>query len=191
MLLLLYSTNRPRVPLGVITPKLGHLDDKTVLKSNKGIIQLFNIHALPGLTLSIVAAVAQWWSVGLVIKNWLLTPGSILVLAMRRCVLGKDTLRLSPLGPSNPPVVVVQPDKRLANRTKKRCSALVWLDRRRVPDSYERTNKLTVDLVPLGVRVSLIKNPVLSEKNSDWLLNLVTAKYLLTSTEASFLNRRY
>ena len=36
MQLLLYSTNRPRVPLGVITPKLGHLGDKSVLKSNKG-----------------------------------------------------------------------------------------------------------------------------------------------------------
>ena len=38
---------------------------------------------------------------------------------MHRCVLGKGTLRLFPIGPSNLPVVVIQPDERLAKRTKK------------------------------------------------------------------------
>ena len=35
---------------------------------------------------------------------------------------------------------MVQPDKRLTKRTQKRCSALAWLDRRRVPGSCERKN---------------------------------------------------
>ena len=38
------------------------------------------------------------------------------------------------IGASSLFVVMVQPDKRLANKTKK-CSALVWLDSRRVPGS--------------------------------------------------------
>ena len=57
-------------------------------------------------------------SVGFVIKK-LLDPCSILELALRRCVLGKDILRLLPTK-----VTVAKPDKRLTNRTQKR------LDRR-------------------------------------------------------------
>ena len=71
----------------------------------------------------------------------LLTPGSIPKLAMSSCVLGKDTLHLFSLGLNSPPVVVTQPDETLANKTKEKCSALVWLDRRRGPDSYERNFK--------------------------------------------------
>ena len=52
--------------------------------------------------------------------------GSILELPKRRCVLGKDTLRLFPLGPSSPLFVEALPDERLANRTQK--SALHWCD---------------------------------------------------------------
>ena len=54
----------------------------------------------------------------------LLTPGSILELAIRRCVRGKDTLSLFPLGPSLLPVVMFQHDKRLANRTPQ--NAVRW-----------------------------------------------------------------
>ena len=85
------------------------------------------------------AAIAQWWTTGLVIER-LLTPGSILELAMRRCVIGKNIYAYFPLGSSSLPVVVTQPDERLANRIQKKCSALVWLDRRRVPGLFERTN---------------------------------------------------
>ena len=46
-----------------------------------------------------------------------ITEPSILELTMRRYVLGSDTLRL--LGPSSLPVVVAQPDERLANKTSK------------------------------------------------------------------------
>ena len=53
-----------------------------------------------------------------------LTPGSILELAMRCCVLGKDTLCLFPLGPSSLPVVEAQPYERPTNKTQK--SALRW-----------------------------------------------------------------
>ena len=67
--------------------------------------------------------VAQWQSVGVVIER-LLTPGSIPKLAMRRFVLGKDSLRFFRLGPSTLPVMVAQPDERLANRTHE--SALRW-----------------------------------------------------------------
>ena len=49
----------------------------------------------------------------------LLTPGSIPELAMRRCVLGKDTLSVFSIGPSNLPAVVDQPDEIIANRTQK------------------------------------------------------------------------
>ena len=49
----------------------------------------------------------------------LLTPGSILELAMRRCVFGNNTLRLFLLGPSSPPIAEVQLDKVLATRTQK------------------------------------------------------------------------
>ena len=55
----------------------------------------------------------------------LLTPGSILELAMRRCVLGKDTFyTYFPLRPSSLPVAAAQHDAKLANRTPK--SALRW-----------------------------------------------------------------
>ena len=53
--------------------------------------------------------------------------------------LGKTLYAYFPLGPSNLPVVVAQPDKSLATKTQKKCSALVWLDRRKVPGSYEQT----------------------------------------------------
>ena len=43
------------------------------------------------------------------------------------------------LEPSSLLVVVAQSEDTLANRTQKRYSALVWLDRRRVPGSYEQT----------------------------------------------------
>ena len=60
----------------------------------------------------------QQKSVGLVIKK-LLTPGLILELAMRRCVLGKTLYAYSPLGTSSLPDVVAQLDERLANKTPK------------------------------------------------------------------------
>ena len=41
-------------------------------------------------------------------------------LAIRRCVLGKESLRLFPIGPSNLPVVVAQPDEIPANKALKR-----------------------------------------------------------------------
>ena len=51
----------------------------------------------------------------------LLTPGSIPKLAMRRCVLGKGTLGLfPPWRRSGLPVVVAQPDERLAKAELKR-----------------------------------------------------------------------
>ena len=43
-----------------------------------------------------MAAIAQWLSVGLMIER-LLSSGSILELAMRRCVFRKDTLRFIPI----------------------------------------------------------------------------------------------
>ena len=55
-------------------------------------------------------------------------PGSILAQAMRRYVLGKDTLPYFPLRPTSLTVVVAKTDETLANRTQKRCCALVWLD---------------------------------------------------------------
>ena len=62
-----------------------------------------------------------WWSVGL--SERLLTPGSIPERAVRRCVLGKDTSPNIPLGPSSSPVLVTQPNKKLAN-TKTGCLLL-------------------------------------------------------------------
>ena len=58
----------------------------------------------------------------------LLTPGLIPKLALRQFVLEKDTLHLL----SSLPVVVAQSDERLTNRATKKCSALVWLGRRRL-----------------------------------------------------------
>ena len=57
--------------------------------------------------------------------------------------LGKTLLTYFPLGPSSLPVAVAQPEERLANRTKERCSSLVRLDRRRVPGS-KRTNDIEI-----------------------------------------------
>ena len=84
----------------------------------------------------------QWLTQDLIklvrsVIKMLLAPTAILELAMRRSVLGKNTLRLFPLRPSSLPVMVAQLDKRLQKKTKK-CFTLVWLDRRRVPGSYER-----------------------------------------------------
>ena len=44
-----------------------------------------------------MAAIAQWLSVRLMIQR-MLSSGSILELATRRCVFGKDTLRFIPIG---------------------------------------------------------------------------------------------
>ena len=72
----------------------------------------------------------------------LLSIGSILKLAMRSCVLEKDTSTNLPMGQNSLPVVVALPYKRFANRIKKSCSVLVWFDKRRVPASLiERTNQ--------------------------------------------------
>ena len=49
----------------------------------------------------------------------LLTPGSIPQLAMRRCVLGKDTLRYFQLMPSSLAVVEAKPDERLEKEPTK------------------------------------------------------------------------
>ena len=69
------------------------------------------------------AAITQWCSVRLVIER-LMTRGSILELAMRRCVLGKKHFTLI----SHWGQAVIhcggQPDERLANRIRK--SALLW-----------------------------------------------------------------
>ena len=74
------------------------------------------------------AAIAQLIkSLGLVMER-LLTLGSILNLAMRRCVFGKDTYFT--LGPSSLPLVVAQLDKRLANRIHTKYPALMWSDHR-------------------------------------------------------------
>ena len=72
-------------------------------------------------------------SVGLVIER-LLTLGSIPDLEMRHCVL-EDTLRLFLSGAKQSTRYGGPADERLANRTPKKCSALVWFDRRRVPSS--------------------------------------------------------
>ena len=79
----------------------------------------------------------------------------------RQSVFGKDTLRLFPIwakfyfllvvvslektlyayflfGPSRLLVVVALFDEKLQKEPKKGCSALVWLDKRKVPGSYER-----------------------------------------------------
>ena len=71
----------------------------------------------------------------------MLTSGVIPKLAMRRCVLGKDTLyAYLPLELCSLPVMVAQADERLANRTKEKCSALMWLIMHKVPGSCEETN---------------------------------------------------
>ena len=74
----------------------------------------------------------------------LLTSGSILELAIHRCVLGKDTLRLFPIRPHSLPIVVASMTKDLQMQPIKRCSALVRLDRHSVPGSCERTNDCSV-----------------------------------------------
>ena len=63
----------------------------------------------------------------------LLTPGSIPKLAVRRCVLLKDTFRLIVIWAKQLTSVEAQSDEGLANRTQKESSALLRLDRRRVP----------------------------------------------------------
>ena len=55
----------------------------------------------------------------MLVIEWLLIPGSILELAVRRYAHQKVTLSLFLFGPSSLPVVVAQLDERLANRTKK------------------------------------------------------------------------
>ena len=75
------------------------------------------------------------------IKSFLV-PGSILELAMRRCVIGKDTSLLFPNGAKQSPVVVAQPDERLETRTQKR--ALCWCgkaDAACLVHTNERTGK--------------------------------------------------
>ena len=64
--------------------------------------------------------------------KWLLAPGSIPELAMRRCVLGKDTL----------PIVMAQTDKKtLQTEFKQGCSAFVWLELDRRSASFVRINE--------------------------------------------------
>ena len=61
--------------------------------------------------------------------------------------LGKTLYDYFSLGPSSLPIVVAQPGKRLRNKTQKNAlRALVWLDRRRVPGSYEQLRSLAVVL---------------------------------------------
>ena len=57
----------------------------------------------------------------------LLTHGSIPRLACNRCILGNDSYVYFPLGPSNLPAMVVEPDARLETEPKTWCSAFVWL----------------------------------------------------------------
>ena len=49
-----------------------------------------------------------------------------------------------PLGPSSLPVVMAQPDERLANRMKRGYSAFVWLDRRGVHARMNETPSASV-----------------------------------------------
>ena len=62
------------------------------------------------------------------------TPGSIPELAIRCCVLGKDTLRLFLLGPNSVPLWWPSATKNLHTGPRKGYFALVWLNRRRVPE---------------------------------------------------------
>ena len=61
-------------------------------------------------------------------------------LAMCRRVLRKDSLRLISTGSSSLPVLVPQPNERLAKRTQKSGSALLRSHRRRVIGSCEQTS---------------------------------------------------
>ena len=59
---------------------------------------------------------------------------------MRHCVLGKDTLGLFFIGSQAVwPLWGPNLTKGLRTESKKGCSALVWLDRRRMPCSQEKT----------------------------------------------------
>ena len=71
-----------------------------------------------------------------IVIKWLLTPGSILELEMRRCVLRNHHMLWGEAvyllwGPNLPK------DLQTQNATK--CSALVWLDKRSAWFIYERT----------------------------------------------------
>ena len=63
----------------------------------------------------------------------LLIAGSTPKLAVRHFALLKDTFRLIVIGTKQLASVEAQSDERLANKTQKESSALLWLDRRRVP----------------------------------------------------------
>ena len=56
----------------------------------------------------------------LIVPEKLLTPGSILKLAIRHCVLGKDTLRLFPIVAEQSTRCGGQADERFAKRTQKK-----------------------------------------------------------------------
>ena len=68
-----------------------NLRKKTIGTNNRKPIAFDKIAVTP----EIMTAIAQWQSVGLMIKR-LLNPGSILELSVHRCVLGKNTSRLFP-----------------------------------------------------------------------------------------------
>ena len=91
-----------------------------------------------------------------------LPSSSIPELVMRRCVLMK-TLQVSfPLGQVVYLLWCDSLTKKLANRTKKRCSALVLLDRLRVPRSSKRTQKwapLNYTAATVGGIYLALKNP--------------------------------
>ena len=71
------------------------------------------------------------------IKKFLI-PNSITKLAVRLCVFGKDSLCLNLVELSRLLVVVAKPDKKKkSTRTKKRCSALVWLDSEYLVQTYK------------------------------------------------------
>ena len=72
----------------------------------------------------------------------LLAAGSVPELVTRRCVLGNTLHAYFKIRSSSLPVVVAS----IANRSRKRCSALARLDRRWALGSYARTSAISVAL---------------------------------------------
>ena len=70
--------------------------------------------------------------------------------------LGKTLYANFYLEPGSLPVVVAQPDKKTCKLNPKKCTALLWLDRRRRPSSNERVSRSKKKTIILNIETLII-----------------------------------
>ena len=86
---------------------------------------------------------------------------------MRHHVLEKDISHLILSRSSNLPIVVAQPNKRLAKRTQKSKSVSVWLPRCRVLGSYEQMSEIQ-KISTFILKLYQYEPPAISTTKSFW-----------------------